>query len=207
MRLIAVTLAAFVASGPAAAQNWSEYSYPEDSFAVSFPAPPKVETATQEGPDGRSATARIYSVLQDHAWFTVTVVDLSDPPVDENVALDYAIKTLSQGGEIKLDVPARVTRVFGRALSIFGTDGSHSSAAVFYLNGRLYVIQAKVLPPESDALAIRFQQSLVFMRGLSNRPADRNSRRGCRGYDRDNEDASLMPENCRRGQGRPRLLI
>jgi hypothetical protein len=134
-------------------------------------------------------------------------VNLSDPPLEENVALDYAIKTLSQGGEIKLDVPARVTRVFGRELSIFGTDGSHSSAAVFYLNGRLYVIQAKVLPPESDALAIRFQQSLAFMRGVSNRPADRNSRRGCRGYDRDNEDVSLLPENCRRGgQGRPRFL-
>jgi hypothetical protein len=116
MRRIAVTVAAFVASGPAAAQNWTEYSYPEDSFAVSFPAPPRVETTTQEGPDGRSASARIYSVLQDHASFAVAVVDLSDPPLDENIALDYAIKTLSQGGEIKLDVPARVTRVFGREL-------------------------------------------------------------------------------------------
>jgi hypothetical protein len=52
------------------------------------------------------------------------------------------------------------------------SDGSHSSAAVFYLNGRLYEIEGKVLPPESDALAIRFQQSLVFMRGVSNRSAD-----------------------------------
>jgi hypothetical protein len=207
MHFIAVTVAAFVASGPAAAQTWTEYSYPEDSFAVSFPAPPRVETTTQEGPDGRSAIARIYSVVQDHASFTVAIVDLSDPPVDENVALDYAIKALSQGAKSSSTFPARVTRVFGRELSIFGTDGSHSSAAVFYLDGRLYVIQAKVLPPESDALAIRFQQSLAFMRGVSNRPADRNSRRGCRGYDRGNDDVSLLPENCRRGgQRRPRLL-
>jgi hypothetical protein len=197
MRLIAVTLAAFVASGPAAAQSWSEYSYPEDSFAVSFPAPPKVETTTQEGPDGRSVNAHIYSVQQDHATFKVAIVDLSNPPLHENVALDYAIKTLSQGGEVKLDIPARVTRVYGRQLSIVGTDGSRSSAAVFYLNGRLYEIEAKVLPPGSDALAIRFQQSLAFKRGVSNRSTDTNPRRGCRGYYRDNADASSIPENCR----------
>jgi hypothetical protein len=77
---------------------------------------------------------------------------------------------------------------------------------VFYVNGRLYEIEAKVLPPESNALAIRFQQSLVFTRGVSNRAADANPRQGCRGYYRNNPDVASIPENCRRGgQGRPRL--
>ena len=208
MRLIAIILTAFVASGPAAAQSWTEYSYPEDSFTVSFPAPPKVETTTQQGPDSRPVTARVYLVPQDHAAFKVSIVDLSNPALEENAVIDYAIRTLSQRGEVKLDIPARINRVYGRQLSIAGADGSHSSAAVFYVNGRLYEIEAKVLPPESDALAIRFQQSLVFTRGVSNRSADANPRRGCRAY-RDNPDVASVPENCQRhdqGGGRVRRI-
>jgi hypothetical protein len=174
MRLIAAMLTALLASGPAAAQSWTEYSYPEDFFTASFPAQPKVESTTQGGPDGRLVDARIYSVQQDHAAFRITIVDLSDAGLDETAVTDHAVKTLSQGGEVKLNIPARIWRVHGRQFSIVGADGSHASAAVFYLNGRLYEIEGKVLPPESDALAIRFQQSLVFMRGLSNRSADAN---------------------------------
>jgi hypothetical protein len=208
MRLIATMLAAVLASGPAAAQSWTEYSYPEDSFTASFPAQPKVESTTQEGPDGRSVDARIYSVQQDHAAFRITIVDLSDAGLDESAVTEHAVKTLSQGGEVKLNIPARINRVYGRQFSIVGADGSHSAAAVFYLNGRLYEIEGKVLPLESDALAIRFQQSLVFMRGVSNRSADANARRGCRAY-RDNADLASVPDNCRRtdqGGGRIRRI-
>src|SRR6516164_5346644 len=128
MRLVAIIFTAFVASGPAAAQSWTEYSYPEDLFTISFPGVPKAETTTRQGPDGRVVEARTYSVGQDRGAFKMAIVDLSDPPLDENVALDYAVKTLTQEGEVKLDIPARVNRVYGRQLSIDGTDGSHSSA-------------------------------------------------------------------------------
>jgi hypothetical protein len=40
MRLIALVLATFVAGSPAAAQSWTEYSYPDYAFTVSFPAEP-----------------------------------------------------------------------------------------------------------------------------------------------------------------------
>jgi hypothetical protein len=42
MRSIPLIVAAFVASGPAAAQSWEEYSYPKYAFAVVFPAKPQV---------------------------------------------------------------------------------------------------------------------------------------------------------------------
>jgi hypothetical protein len=41
MRLIAFFLAVLVASVPAAAEGWKEYNYPDYSFTVSFPAPPR----------------------------------------------------------------------------------------------------------------------------------------------------------------------
>jgi hypothetical protein len=40
MGLSGITLAAFVGSGPAVAQSWTQDFCPEYSFAVSFPAAP-----------------------------------------------------------------------------------------------------------------------------------------------------------------------
>jgi hypothetical protein len=210
MRTMAFVLAAFLVSGPAAAQGWKEYAYPGYSFAVSFPAEPKIETTTYQSADGRSVEAHVYSVTQDDAVFKMTLVDLSDAATAESAVLDHAVKVLAQGGEIKVDIPARINQVYGRQMSIVGADGSHSSAAVFYYKGRLYQIEGKALPAGSDATAIRFQQSLVFTGGDSNRSPDpnRESRRSCRGAP-ESPDArgaavsddrqSRLDLNCRRG--------
>jgi hypothetical protein len=56
MRLIAFTLALFLA-GPAAAADWKEYAYPDLSFTVHFPVDPKIEIATYEASDGRAVEA------------------------------------------------------------------------------------------------------------------------------------------------------
>ena len=179
MRLIAFMLALFAAGGPAAAQSWKEYSYPDYAFTVSFPAEPKIETTTYPAADGGSVSARVYSVRQDTGEFKMTVADLSNVGLEESVVIDNAIKTLSQGGELKINIPARVSRVFGRQLSILGADGSRSSVALFYHEGRLYQIEGRSLPSgNATADAIRFQQSLIFTHNGSNRaPGERGQRR------------------------------
>ena len=123
MRLIAFALAAFVASGPAAAQNWQEYSYPDYSFAVSFPADPQVETATYQVADGGAVEAHVYSVRQNDSVLKVTVAELGNTGLAESAVIDHAIKTLSEGGEVKINIPHRVYQVYGRQLSIAGADG------------------------------------------------------------------------------------
>jgi hypothetical protein len=175
MRLFAFTLALFALAGPAWAQSWKEYSYPEFAFTVSFPAEPKVETTTYTTGDGQAAPAQVYSVAQVSGTFKMTVVDLSKAGLDDAAVIDGAIKTLSKDGEIKVNIPARVGRVFGRQLSILGTDGSRSSDALFYYEGRLYQIEGTSLPPgNATSDAIRFQQSLIFTdRGTNAGPGDR----------------------------------
>jgi len=179
MRLIAFIAAALVASTPAFAQSWKEYAYPDYAFTVSFPAEPKIETKPYEIPDGRSVEAQVFSVARDGGIFTMTVADLGDAAVDENAVLDNAIKTLSQGGEIKVNIRHRIGRVFGRQVSVAGADGSHATAAVFYYKQRLYQIEGKSLPSGNDATAqaIRFQQSLIFT-------GDDGGRRGAGGRQR-----------------------
>ena len=185
--IITFVLAAFVASGPAAAQSWQEYSYPDYSFSVAFPAAPQIETTTHRVADGRSVEARVYSVRQNNVVFRMTVAELADSSLQESAVIDHAIKTLSEGGEVKINVPHRIYRVYGRQLSVLGADGSRSMAAVFDYKGRLYQIEAKALPGGSAADTeidiIRFQQSLTFTDGGSNRSEDaiRAMREACRG--------------------------
>jgi hypothetical protein len=177
MRQIAVILALLAASAPATAQSWKEYRDPAYSFAVSFPGDPTITMTTYQAGD-RPVEARVYSVAEDNAVFKVTIAEIADPALDEKAVIDQAIENLAQGGEIKVNIAHRVGRVFGRQLSIVGADGSRLSAAVFYLNGRLYQIEGRALATGEDATgeAIRFQQSLVFTDRASNRPA--GERRG-----------------------------
>jgi hypothetical protein len=183
MRLIAFALAAFVASGPAAAQSWQEYSYPAYSFTVAFLADPQIETTTYQVADGRSVEARVYSVRQNNGVFKVTVAELANTNLEESAVIDHAIKSLSEGGEVKINIPHRIYKVYGRQLSILGADGSRSTVAVFDYNGRLYQIEGKALPGGDVTDIIRFQQSLVFTDGGSNRSPDaiRAIREACRG--------------------------
>jgi hypothetical protein len=78
MRSIPLILAAFVASGPAAAQCWEEYSYPDYAFSVAFPANPQVQNTTYQIADNRSVPARVYMVRQNNSVFMVTVADLAN---------------------------------------------------------------------------------------------------------------------------------
>lgn len=171
MRAFVAIVALFFAAAPAAAQSWKEYAYPKDFFSVAFPADPNVETVTYQAADGRQVEARVYSVAQRGGVFRMTVADLIDPALRESAVLDHAIQMLAQGSTIKVDIPHRISRVYGRQLSLTAADGSYSSVAVFFHRQRLYQIEGTALPGASSASsdAIRFQQSLAFMDDSTNR--------------------------------------
>ena len=171
MRVIAFVLMSLIASAPAMAQSWKEYTYPSYSFAVSFPSEPAQDTTSYQAADGSSAEARVYSVTQPNSILRMTIVDLADRNMEEDAVIDHAIKLLTQDGEVKVNIPHRISRVYGRQLSITGHDGSHDSVAVFYHRKRLYQIEGLALPngPDGTADAIRFQQSLVFTNRAANR--------------------------------------
>jgi len=187
MRPIAFVLATFVASAPAAAQGWEEYSYPDYAFSVAFPANPQVDTTTYQIADNRSVPARIYSVRQANVAFSMIVAELEGTNFEENAVVDHAIKMLSQNARVRLNIPARIYRVYGRQLTLEGADGSRSMVQLFDHNDRLYQIEAKALPdqnvsnPQSDM--VRFHQSLDFTDGGSNRSEEavRAIREICRG--------------------------
>jgi hypothetical protein len=171
MRLIAFVLAAFVLSGPAAAE-WKELSSVAEGFGIVFPADPDVEeVAMFEVVPGKMVSARIYSARYENGLFKMTVVDGRDQGLQEAPVVEQAIKRMTQGSELKFNIPARIYRTYGRQLSIARPDGGLTTAAVFFSNDRLYQLETTMLPGGSNSDLIRFQQSLTFDRNVANRTA------------------------------------
>jgi len=193
----AVVLASLILAAPAAAESWKEFNNPEYGFTVTFPVDPKLENTTYTAPDGRNVPARVWSASQNRSTFKVTVAEIG-AGTQEDAVIDHAIRVLSQAGEVKVNFPHRVYSVYGRQVSIQARDGSRETAAVFDLNGRLYQIEARVLPGGDDTDLIRFQQSLIFSRDVSNRPQDtiRSIREACKGVV--NNPAGLDDPRCQR---------
>jgi len=115
------------------------------------------------------------------------VAELEGTNLEENAVVGYAIKTLSQNATVRLNIPARIYRVYGRQLTLEGADGSRSMVQLFDHNDRLYQIEAKALPDQnvsnSQSDVVRFHQSLDFTDGGSNRSEEavRAIREVCRG--------------------------
>jgi hypothetical protein len=155
-----------IQASAATAEGWSEYSYPDLGFAVSFPADPMMETVPYRTADGTTTNKVVYTVRQGSDIYSVEVADLSNAAIDETTAVDQAIHQLREKGDIRLDIPARVQRNYGRQLSVVGKDGSHSSVAIFFADHKLYQVEGTVLADSDDPNsgdAIRFQQSLRFI--------------------------------------------
>src|SRR6266853_4344322 len=169
MLLIAFVLAAFVVSGPAAAE-WKEFNSVSEGFGAVFPADPDdEEVAMFEVVPGKMMPAHIYSARYNNSLFKMTVVDGRDAGLQEAPVIEQAIKRMTQGGELKINFPHRIYRIYGRQLSIARPDGSLTTAAVFFAHDRLYQIESTKFAGGSGADAIRFQQSLTFDRNVANR--------------------------------------
>jgi hypothetical protein len=163
MRLITFILALFLV-GPAAADEWKEYAYPDFSFTVHFPVEPKIEITTYRAPNDRALEARVYSATQDTGVFKVTVVELPDDGTAENVLVGHAVNTVTEGGSVKFDIAHRIRAVYGRQLGIAEANGGYSYVAVFSHKKRLYQLEGKAFVGggQAEVDAMRFHQSLDF---------------------------------------------
>ena len=162
MRLIAFVTALFLVGSPAAAKDWMEYTYPDHTFTVAFPAEPRIEPTTYQAADGRAFAARTHSVALDGGLFKMTVVDLPDTNANGDALVSHAVKTLTDGSQIKLDIPHRIRSTYGRQLAFARPDGSFTYVAVFFHKQRLYQLEgiAAVAGGDADVDAMIFHQSL-----------------------------------------------
>jgi hypothetical protein len=91
---------------------------------------------------GKMVPARIYSTRYDNSLFKMTVVDGRDAGLQGAAVIDQALKPLTQDGEMKINFPHRIYRIYGRQLSVARPDGSLTTAALFFADDRLYQIES-----------------------------------------------------------------
>ena len=165
--LLAACAVLLAAPSLAGAQTWEEHRYSEAGFAVQFPAEPKATSVTYRTATGMTAPATAYTATLENVIYAVTVADVSKLSMDDDVAVEDAIKALGAMGEITVDVTERINRRYGHELGVNGKDGSRAAASVFAFDHRLYLLFAQAMPPNAAAGSgkiSRFQQSLQFLR-------------------------------------------
>ena len=151
MALTTLLAAPLPTAAPAAPQTWEYYTYAQSGFTVQFPAPPATSVGTYKTRDGAAVPSLTWAVQQDGVAYSVMVADFSSRPMNDQSAMNDAIATLKETGEIKVDTNERIDRNFGHDITLVGKDGSRSAIAIFYVGNRLYELIGKALAPTADA--------------------------------------------------------
>lgn len=169
MRILTLLLAAALLGAPlpAAAQAWKRFAYADDGFAVQLPAEPAKAASTMRLVGGTAAPTSTWTLSQPDVIYSMTVAEVAKLGLGQEDPLERAVGALSARGEIKVDVTERINREYGRQIALAGKDGSRSTLSIFVIDGRLYQLEAKALPPDplaASAKTSRFHQSLEFIR-------------------------------------------
>lgn len=168
-------------SGPAAAQDWVEYTSKDDLFIVNFPGEPTIREIPYPTEFGITLRARVYSVEDRGSRYSVTVVDYSDAEQlhteragncrgypntctnraanDLRGALDYAVAQLLQrDAKVTYYGFGDTDRIEGRRVQLLNPDQSRTFAAVYMHDYRLYILEGTV-PANAPPPAL-FQQNV-----------------------------------------------
>ena len=172
MRLLAFSIAAsvMVATASPAAAAWHEYKYEELGVIKQFPAEPKAEKGVYKTIIVPEAPAHIFSVTHEDVKYSLTVVDLMDRVEKGSTIQGECVFNAEKDGKPIASMTSRIEigpdGIYGRIQTNDLNDGSRSMTACFFTKGRLYRIQAIVLPTNSDfpnsSQAIRFINGIGF---------------------------------------------
>ena len=75
--LFGTVFALFLVAGPAAAEDWKEYGYPDQGVAIQFPAKPEAMNSTYDSIYVKDFPSLVISAEDDHVIYKLTIVDLS----------------------------------------------------------------------------------------------------------------------------------
>ena len=146
--LVGVALAAMTA--PAMAQ-WRGYISHPLGFAFAAPGEMKVEKGTYNSAIAGPHDTLVYAFAEDNIEYKVVVVDMRDKANDAAALHGEAQYVFQNGKKVLMDTFGRVDRQYGRKLTIdLPNNGGRSTAAFYFINGRIVSLQATVLPANGD---------------------------------------------------------
>jgi hypothetical protein len=159
MRLTALAAAtAILLSALPAQAAWKEYVYTDLGIAKYFPTEPKMEKGTWgQGirlPLSKIVPSTLLTAVDNGVTYKVTVVDFSSRAAEGANIMGEAFSSLAAKGNVvsegfpRLDLGAN--SVYGLVLTVDEKAGNHTTSAVFFNKGKLYIVQAGA-PKDSQA--------------------------------------------------------
>ena len=159
-RLIAAAAILFVAR-PAFAQEWFEFVDRKEFFQINFPGQPVQRDITFKGEDGESLPAKIYTVKDGPATYSITVVNYKGAENWRGSTAWAAWNFRKRGGQVTYDAHAVTDLIVGHQLQITNPDKTRSYIGIHPHLRRLYIMEATApadYPPPSD-----FPQTLSIL--------------------------------------------
>jgi len=154
MRLTALAVLAGVAlaamNTPAMAA-WHGYISHPLGFAFAAPGELKVEKGTYRGAVAGRHDTLVYKFVDDNIEYRVVVIDMRDKANNAATLLGEAEFAFQENKKVLMDTFERFDRQYGRKLTIdLPNNAGRSSAAFYFINGRIVSLQATILPANGD---------------------------------------------------------
>jgi hypothetical protein len=169
MRLTVLTTvmgAALAAMSTPAMAAWHGYISHHLGFAFAAPGELKLEKGTYQAPVAGARETVVYNFMDDNIEYKAIVIDVTDKANDSATLLGEAQYLFQDGKKLLMDAFGRVDRQFGRKLTIdLPNNAGRTTAAFWFINGRIISLQATVLPANGDydsPETARFVDSISF---------------------------------------------
>ena len=150
--LTALAGAAFMATmAPAAAVTWHGYISHPLGFAFAAPGELKVEKGTYQAAVGGKHDMMIFRSVDDNIEYKAIVIDMTAQANQAATLMGEAQYIFQDRKKVLMDTFGRVDGKFGRKLTIdLPNNGGRTTAAFYFVNGRIVSLQATVLPANGD---------------------------------------------------------
>jgi hypothetical protein len=169
MRLtaLAILVGALAAMTAPATAAWRGYISHSLGFAFAAPGALKMEKGTYRGAVAGPRDTVIYRFLDDDIEYKAEVIDMTDKANDAATLLGEAEYNFQDGKKVLMDTFGRLDHQYGRKLTVdLPNNAGRTSAAFYFINGRIISLQATVLPANGDydtPEMARFVESITFL--------------------------------------------
>jgi hypothetical protein len=130
---------------------WRGYISHPLGFAFAAPGELKVEKGTYRGDVAGARDTVVYRFVDDDIEYKAVVIDMSDKANDAATLLGEAQYLFQEGKKVLMDTFGRLDRQYGRKLTVdLPNNAGRTTAAFYFVNGRIVSLQATVLPANGD---------------------------------------------------------
>jgi hypothetical protein len=166
--LVGTSLATMIAPATAV---WRGYISHPLGFAFAAPGEVKVEKGTYRAEVAGTRETVVYRFFDDNIEYKVVIIDMGEKANDAATLLGEAEYMFGEGKKVLMDTFGRVDRQYGRKLTVdLPNNAGRTSAAFYFINGRIVSLQATVLPANGDYDTPemgRFVDSITFFTVLA----------------------------------------